>query len=155
MRRLQIQMTPEEIRVYLRNSNRLIAVSNGLDGYPHPMPLNFVLDDRDHYLATTFRKSQKVKNFERDPKAALLVESGTLYHELKSVLAYATTDIITDTEQVLEILDAIAAKEAGGDAAKAERLREHARHTAPKRVALRFKPESYVSWDHAKLNGAY
>jgi nitroimidazol reductase NimA-like FMN-containing flavoprotein (pyridoxamine 5'-phosphate oxidase superfamily) len=82
-RRDLIEMTPEEIRAYLLSQRRLIIVSNGPDGFPHPMPMNFIIDEQDRYLITTFRKSQKVKNFERDPKAALLVESGLAYDEMK------------------------------------------------------------------------
>ena len=60
-RRDAIAMTMDEIRSYLKAQQRLILTSNGPTGYPHPMPMNFLFDDNDTYLMTTFRKSQKVK----------------------------------------------------------------------------------------------
>jgi hypothetical protein len=117
--------------------------------------MNFMVDDQDRYAVVTFRKSQKVKNFMRDPKAALLVESGLAYGELKSVLAYAEAEIIDDVALVLEVMAGIAAKEAGKVFASAAEVTEQARETAAKRVVLRFKPDRYISWDHAKLGGRY
>ena len=40
------------------------------------------------------------------------------------------------------------------DDAKAK-LREAVSGTASKRVLLKFTPERYVTWDHAKLGGRY
>jgi nitroimidazol reductase NimA-like FMN-containing flavoprotein (pyridoxamine 5'-phosphate oxidase superfamily) len=152
-RRDQIEMTRDEIRAYLKSQMRLILVSNGPEGYPHPMPMNFVIDDEDRYVVITFRKSQKVRNFERDPKAALLVESGIAYGELKSVLAYAEAEIVDDVELVLQTMAGLAAKE--GSVADVETVRQQAISTAAKRVVLRFKPDAYISWDHSKLDGRY
>lgn len=154
-RRDAIQMTPAEIRAYLRAQTRLILVSNGSDGFPHPMPMNFALDEADRYVITTFRKSQKVKNFERDPRAALLVESGVAYAELKSVLAYADAEIVEDVETTLHTMALLAAKEASLSNANPEDLLRQARISAPKRLTIRFAPHKYISWDHGKLGGQY
>lgn len=154
-RRDQIEMSPDEILAYLRSQMRLILVSNGPDGYPHPMPMNFIIDEEARYVIVTFRKSQKVTNLQRDPKASLLVESGLAYGELKSVLAYAEAEIVDDLELVLDVMARIAAKEAGLDVASLPELREQARHSAAKRVVIRFRPERTLSWDHSKLGGRY
>ena len=155
-RRSDIEMSMDEIRAYLRDQERLILVSNGSNGFPHPMPMNFLFDDQDRYVVTTFRKSQKVKNIERDPRCALLVESGSAYSELKSVLAYADAEIVDVPEETAKVMAALAEKEArrGGmelsEAAKAQALA-----SAPKRVIIRYKPTDYISWDHTKLSGKY
>jgi nitroimidazol reductase NimA-like FMN-containing flavoprotein (pyridoxamine 5'-phosphate oxidase superfamily) len=154
-RRDQIEMSSDEIRSYLRSQMRLILVSNGPDGYPHPMPMNFIIDDEDRYAIITFRKSQKVKNLTRDPRAALLVESGIAYGELKSVLAYAEAEIIDDVELVLDIMAGLADKEMNAVSTFSPEVREQARQTAVKRVAIRFKPDRYITWDHSKLGGRY
>ena len=132
---------------------RVILVSNGPGGHPHPMPMNFVIDDEGRYVVITFRKGQKVKNLERDPRAALLVESGIAYAELKSVLAYADAEIIDDAELVLQTMVALIAKESG--VMDEQAVRQQALSNADKRVAIRFKPDSYISWDHSKLDGRY
>lgn len=155
-RRDQIAMTMDEIRAYLKAQQRLILVSNGANGYPHPMPMNFVFDDDDHYLLTTFRKSQKVRNLERDPRCSLLVESGQDYSELKSVLAYATAEIIDDPDYTAAVIQKIGEKEAAiAGMALPDNLREAGVASAPKRVVLRYRADSYISWDHGKLGGKY
>lgn len=154
-RRDAIAMTMDEIRTYLKEQERLILTSNGPDGYPHPMPMNFVFDDQDRYLITTFRKSQKVRNMERDPRCALLVESGHQYSELKSVLAYADAQIIDDPAFTAEVMSAIGRKEEVRNGEMSEEARQQAMASAPKRVVMVFQPEHYISWDHTKLGGRY
>ena len=84
-RRNQITMSEEELKDFILSEGTLIIVSNGPGGYPHPMPMFFYLDDEGHFLVSTYGASQKVKNYERDPKAALLIEAGHEYEELKAV----------------------------------------------------------------------
>ncbi|MCE7798480.1 pyridoxamine 5'-phosphate oxidase family protein [Sphingobium sufflavum] len=101
-RREMIAMTPEEIRAYLLSQARMIVVSNGPGGFPHPMPMNYTLDDDDRILITTFAKSQKTRNLERDPRASLLVESGVVYEELRSVILYEQAEILSDPAEIAQ-----------------------------------------------------
>lgn len=155
-RRDAIAMSMDEIRAYLKDQERLILVSNGASGYPHPMPMNFVFDDEDQYLVTTFRKSQKVLNIERDPRCALLVESGSQYSELKSVLAYADAELVDDIDTTRQVMLALAEKEFGRrNEVMTGEFREQALSSAPKRVVIRYRASEYISWDHTKLGGRY
>ena len=154
-RREIIQLTDEEISEYMVEQKTLIIISNGNDGYPHAMPMWFYADESGCLYCSTFRKSQKVLNFRRDSKATLLVESGEEYAQLKSVLIYATVEIIDDFDAVCEALVKISTKGTEVDAARVEALRGAVSKTARKRVILKFHPERYVSWDHAKLGGKY
>ena len=43
-RRELIAMTPQELRAYLEEQRRIIIVSNGPDGMPHPVPMNYGVD---------------------------------------------------------------------------------------------------------------
>src|SRR3974390_1219802 len=99
-RRELIKMTPPDMRAYLNARDRVVVSTNGPGGMPHSVPLDYGLDDQARLLVTSFRKSQKVKNLERDPRATLLVESGETYAELKGVMAYADAEIIADPEQI-------------------------------------------------------
>ena len=153
-RRDLIAMTPQEIRVYLASQPRVIVVSNGPDGLPHPVPMSFGMDAEDRFLITSFRKSQKVKNLERDPRAALLVESGFAYHELKSVIAYANAEIIYDTESVREQMRKMGGKEQT-PVIPGSPMEEQIRASTAKRVIIRFTPFKYISWDHGKLGDSY
>lgn len=155
-RRELIALSDAEIQDYLAQQKTLIIVSNGKDGYPHPMPMWFYADDAGCLYCTTFTKAQKALNFRRDPKAALLVESGEEYAELKSVLIYATAEVIDDTDAVCDALVNITIK-GRDDVSDDERakLRAGVAKTAEKRVLLKFTPERYVSWDHSRLGGKY
>lgn len=153
-RRELIQMTPEEIRAYLGERTRIIVVSNGPHGLPHPVPMNYGLDAEGRILITSFRKSQKVKNLERDPRATLLVESGETYAELKSVIAYADAEILTDPDVIAEQMRLIRAEgELAGSLS--DTMSEQVHASLAKRAVIRFTPFRYVSWDHSKLSGFY
>ena len=146
-------MSAEEVSAYLRSQPRVIVVSNGLRGFPHPVPMNFALDELGRVLILTFAKSQKVRNLERDPRAALLVESGLAYGEMKAVMIYATAEIIAPGPAF------DAAKAAFADKVQSGVLSPEARAQAAalmaKRVIVRFTPEQTISWDHARLQGGY
>ena len=154
-RRELIQLTDDEVRDYLATEKTLIIVSNGPNGYPHAMPMWFWVHGDGCLYCTTFGKSQKVVNWRRDPKATLLVESGEEYAELKGVLIYATTEIIDDPEQILDTLVDVNAGDRELDAEARAELRKTVAPRAYKRVLLKFIPERYVTWDHAKLGGHY
>jgi nitroimidazol reductase NimA-like FMN-containing flavoprotein (pyridoxamine 5'-phosphate oxidase superfamily) len=153
-RRDQIRMTPDEVRTYLEERRRIIVVTNGVNGLPHAMPMNYGLDEAGRILISTFRKSQKVKNLERDPRATLLVESGTAYSDLKSAMLYCDAEVIDDPALVSELIRRIRADEALS--ASLGKLRgEQLQASIPKRVIVRFSAFRILSWDHAKLGGFY
>jgi nitroimidazol reductase NimA-like FMN-containing flavoprotein (pyridoxamine 5'-phosphate oxidase superfamily) len=115
------------------------------------MPMNYVYSESNKILMTTFSKSQKVRNLQRDPKATLLIESGKNYKELKSVIFYADAEIVSDHEEVRKVTELLLAMET----ASSESMREQALSSVHKKVLLRFAPDSCISWDHGKLNDQY
>lgn len=154
-RREMIELTDAERREFIDSSKTVIIVSNGKDGYPHPMPMWFYRADDDCIYCTTFRKSQKVLNYRRAPKATLLVESGVEYQELKSVVIYADAEVIDDLETVQDTLLHINTRGQEVDPEQRETLIAAMAGTAPKRIVIKFTPVKYVSWDHSKLGGQY
>ena len=68
-------MSEDEILSFLDEERVAIASSFGPRGWPHSMPLWYLVRD-GRVWSWTFRKSQKVKNLERDPRATILVEAG-------------------------------------------------------------------------------
>jgi PPOX class probable F420-dependent enzyme len=153
-RRDLIRMTPDEVRAYLSAQRRIILVTIGPEGLPHPVPMNYGLDDEGRVLITSFRKSQKVKNLERDPRATLLVESGDTYADLKSVMAYCDAEIVSDPEAIAAGMARINADEQLAGSLSAE-MGDQVRASIAKRVLLRFTPFRVVSWDHGKLGTFY
>ena len=154
-RRRLIQLDADEVRAYLDAEKTLIIVGNGPRGYPHPMPMWFAHDPDGTIRCTTFGKSQKVLNWRRDPKATLLIESGTEYAELKGVVIHAMCEIIDDLDAVRDTLVAINSRGRNLDSDAKDKLREAVSGTAAKRVVLKFTPKRYFTWDHAKLGGRY
>ena len=156
-RRDQIRMSPEEQKKFLAEAQTITICSLDPRGFPHPMPMWFGIEDDGAVVMTTFTKSQKIKNIERDPRVSLLVESGTVYAELRGVVMYGEAELVREKEQVLDILARIGTKNAGGagNAPDPEALRKGLMATVPKRTGIRIRPERVVSWDHSKLGGVY
>jgi len=154
-RRDLIRMSDDELRSFLRSSKTIIINSNGPGGYPHPMPMWFAVDDDGSVRMTTFRKSQKVLNLERDPKVSLLVESGEEYSQLRGAVLYGRARVVDDLAVVTQTLLAIGGAGNLTDPAARKGAEAAVAKTAAKRVAILIRPEKIVSWDHAKLGGTY
>jgi general stress protein 26 len=161
-RRDAIKMSPEEVEAFLAEQKTLTCATNGRDGYPHLMPLWYVLRDTQPISsagtggdttiwAWTYAKSQKVRNLERDPRATLQIEAGLEYAELRGVMLRCDVAIHREVEVVtgfaMELVDRYLG---GGDDA-----RDGFRKQAPKRVALEFAERDRVTWDHRRLGGTY
>jgi PPOX class probable F420-dependent enzyme len=151
-KRDQIKLSDAEIAEFLAAERVMNVASNGRDGWPHVTALWFVMRGADP-CSWTYRKSQKVKNLERDGRATLLIESGFEYAELKGVMLKTRAHIEHDTERVIDFAEELFAKYQG--ASGSPEMREALRAQAAKRVAIRFEVLETVSWDHAKLGGAY
>ena len=107
-RRDQIQMTDDEVVAFLDEERTVVCATNGVKGYPHLMPLWFVVrptgpDGAPEIWAWTFGKSQKVKNLERDARATLQVEAGTEYHLLRGVMLECDVVLHTDLDEVTQL----------------------------------------------------
>jgi PPOX class probable F420-dependent enzyme len=153
-RRTQIALTPDEQRRYLDESHTMILGTNGPKGHPQLTAMWYVNDPDGTIFMTTFAKSQKTKNLERDPRVTLLIESGRSYPELRGLMITATVSIVRDIERVLDMLERVNVKYNGLE--PSAELRAALRGQASKRVLLQFTPLKTSSWDHAKLGaGVY
>jgi hypothetical protein len=150
-KRDQIKLSPAEVADFLAAERVVNVATFGRDGWPHLTALWFVMRGSDPW-SWTYRKSQKVKNLERDDRATLLAESGVEYAELKGVMLKTRGHITYETEQVLDVAEELFAKYQGS---RNPGMREALRGQAAKRVAIRFEVIETVSWDHAKLGGVY
>ncbi len=152
-RRGAITMTPEEVQAFLAEQKTMTCATNGRDGFPHLMPLWFVLRD-ERIWAWTYGKAQKTKNLERDPRATLQIEAGLAYEELRGVMLRCDVVLHTDVETVegiaMDLVDRYS-----GPGPEFDPVRDAFRQQAPKRVGLEFVERDRVTWDHRKLGGAY
>jgi general stress protein 26 len=147
-RREQIQMSQEEVLAFLDEQRVVTCATHGSRGWPHLMPLWFLVRDGEIW-AWTYAKSQKVVNLQRDARATLQVEAGTEYQELRGVMLECDTVLHRETAAVQAFGEDLFERYAGN------RASEMVAAQAPKRVVLQFAERRRASWDHRKLGGVY
>jgi PPOX class probable F420-dependent enzyme len=153
-RRDRIKLTEEEQRELI-DGERIVVVSTlGPRGWPHVMPLWYVPRDGEIWI-WTYAKSQKVKNLERDPRATLLIESGTEYDELRGMQIEAEAELVRDTGRVVDFAKELTIRYSEGIESVEGDAVAGLRAQAPKRVAIHFHTKRVASWDHGKLGGTY
>jgi hypothetical protein len=156
-----IKLTDDEVSAFLAEQKTVIVASNGHRGWPHLMPLWFVVRDSSpagglELWAWTFAKSQKTRNLERDPRATVQVEAGTEYHLLRGVMLETDVVVHRDPDTVLGAgLDVFRRYAGGAEGELADEVKAMVAKQAEKRVALQFVERSRVTWDHRKLGGVY
>jgi PPOX class probable F420-dependent enzyme len=151
-RRAEIAMSATEVAALLAESRTVTCATVGRDGWPHLMPLWYVVRAGELW-AWTYAKSQKVRNLERDPRCTLQVEVGHEYLELRGVMLACEAVIHRDLDTVAALGAEIAARYGGDDLTP--ELAAAMRAQAAKRVGLQFVERRRASWDHRKLGGTY
>jgi PPOX class probable F420-dependent enzyme len=151
-RRAEITMSAAEQAAFVASQRVVICGTHGPRGWPHLMPLWYVLRDGELW-AWSYARSQKVRNLERDARATLQIEAGDQYHELRGVMIEARVTIHRDRELVAE-LGAELMRRYGGKATGRDFM-DAVRAQAAKRAALQFTSQRVASWDHRKLSGVY
>jgi PPOX class probable F420-dependent enzyme len=151
-RRSQISMSDDEVASFLEEQRVVICATNGPRGWPHLMPLWYVVRDGDLW-AWTYAKSQKVRNLERDSRATLQVESGEEYQQLRGVMIEADAEVHRDPALIVEFGAELMQRY--GPGATGPEFMDAVRAQAAKRVALQFSARQVATWDHRKLGGVY
>jgi PPOX class probable F420-dependent enzyme len=151
-RRSEIAMTDEERESFLAEGWTLQVASIGPQGFPHLVAMWYVIDG-GLVTFTTFRKSQKVLNLQRNPKLTVMLEAGKLYNELRGLVIEGTAEIVDDTEETARVMSLVGAKYQGIPADTSSR--DAQMKIASKRVVIRVHPVDSYSWDHRKLGGRY
>ncbi len=139
-------MERAEIDVFLTEERVCRVATAGPDG-PHLTPLWFVWDDQALWLWSIVR-SQRWTDLTRDPRAAVLVDAGIGYGELRGVELRGRFAPVGEAPRAdvphpeLEVPERLfAAKYAGGGTTEPD-----GRHGW-----LRLAPEKITSWDFRKL----
>ncbi len=178
-RRDQIKMSEAEVASFLAEERTVTCATTGPRGWPHLMPLWYVLRASDpssqsaaagtasenltsqpQIWAWTYAVSQKVRNLERDQRASLQVEAGEQYQELRGVMCECDVIIHRDIETVGALGHEIFMRYATprGEPSVDELPQEvgaMVQVQAAKRVALQFVERRRATWDHRKLAGIY
>ena len=148
--RAAITMAPGEVEAFLRGGRTAVLVTLADGGMPEPVGMWYVVDDDGTVWMRTYAASQKVVNLQRDPRAALLVEEGDSYDQLRGVQLQGRIELSDNVDRICDVFAGLMAKYQGMDPAHADAAREGYRAKAAKQRALRFVVERVVSWDHRK-----
>jgi hypothetical protein len=164
-------MTDAEVAAFLAEERVVTCATMGPRGWPHLMPLWYVLRPAEalpehagevgpRVWAWTYAVSQKVRNLERDPRATAQVEAGESYEQLRGVMLECEVLVHSELDVVKALGHEIFARYASPRGQPpAEDLPavvgEMVDKQAAKRVALEFIELRRASWDHRKLGGVY
>lgn len=146
-------MSSEEADAFLDEQRIVVCATNGVDGWPHLMPLWYVARS-GRLWAWTYAASQKTRNLERDARATLQVESGTEYGELRGVMFKCNAVLHRNVEVVAALGIEIFTRYGGGADLPAS-ARAMVEKQASKRIAMEFVEQERATWDHRKLGGVY
>src|SRR5215469_587138 len=148
-RREQIKLTPDEQAKFLSEARKVSLATIDQDGFPHLVAMNFLARD-GAILMSSYGKAQKVVNIRRNPKVAVMAESGRRYSELRGLMIRGNCEILDDPKTVRAEMNAIRGRDPSyeADVSIPDSI-------VTKRVILKVTPTKVVSWDHSKLGGRY
>lgn len=147
-RRAEIALTSDEQRAMLAGARTAILTTIGPDGVPDPTAMWFVVDRDGGIAMRTYAKSQKVRNIERDPRVAVLIEDGESYDALRGLQLTGRIELSRDIDEVLDVVAGLARKYSGVDGIDRDAMTDY----ASKQVVMRLHVDRVVSWDHGKLH---
>jgi hypothetical protein len=159
-------MSEQEAAAFLAQERTLTCATIGPRGWPHLMPLWYVLRQppdgaaAPRLWAWTYAASQKVRNLERDARATVQIETGESYELLRGVMLECDVlihrEVATVAELGREIFRRYAAPRGAPPAQSLPgEVAQMVARQAAKRVGLEFCERRRASWDHRKLGGSY
>ena len=151
-RRDLIRMSTDEMWDFIASQKSVQVATINRDGSPQLTTLWFAIEDGKIVLET-FTKSQKVVNLKRDPRIALLLESGDVYQDLKGVSINATAELVSNVDEVHAFHMAVLRRNT--PEIPEDVLDKVSAGMAPKKTAILVAPQRVMSWDHSKLGGIY
>jgi nitroimidazol reductase NimA-like FMN-containing flavoprotein (pyridoxamine 5'-phosphate oxidase superfamily) len=140
-----INMTPEEIKVFLADNKVCRMATVDKDVMPHVVPMWYVILDGDIYIETT-GTTKKVRNVESNKKTALIVDGGDSLYDYRGVMIQGRTELVDDKALFKRFREAYAQRYFGSDEHPGYKLLTG----IPNRVLLKFIPEKSASWDYRK-----
>jgi nitroimidazol reductase NimA-like FMN-containing flavoprotein (pyridoxamine 5'-phosphate oxidase superfamily) len=145
-----VAMSEEEVWKFLASQTKIYAAFQMPDGFPHASPMWFCVEDRKIYMRT---HDYKVKaRLAETGKACCVIDAGYKYRELRGVIVWGRSRIITDPEvkyRINAILDEKYLNQQWRPSEMPglwveERRREN-------RAFIEVVPERIASWDNGKV----
>ncbi|WP_052666547.1 pyridoxamine 5'-phosphate oxidase family protein [Nitriliruptor alkaliphilus] len=156
--RARIRLTDDEIGAFLAAPHKMQLATIDPDGAPHLVAMYYApRQDPGAPVGGlafwTYRRSQKARNLERDPRCTVMVEAGDDYDQLHGVSITGTVTATDDVGEVLRIGTSVYGRYLGD--ALPDGIDGFLEDQARKRRAYVLTPTKVASWDHRKLAAAY
>lgn len=145
--RQALRMSDAEVAAFLEEGRRAQVATCGADGWPHVVPLSYLLID-GQVAFWTDGDSQKVTNLRRDPRISVLVERGNSVDEFRAVLLRGYAEVDGDYGRSVAAGRSLFSRYS--PVPLPDEALEHVRALAHQRVTVRVRVEKVVSWDHRK-----
>jgi nitroimidazol reductase NimA-like FMN-containing flavoprotein (pyridoxamine 5'-phosphate oxidase superfamily) len=148
--RQYVAMSEKEVWKFLEAQTKVYAAFTMGDGYPHVSPIWFCVENQKLYLRTHDYKT-KVR-LARSGKVCCSTDTGYLYRELRGVIVWGRSRILSDekmTHHINEVMDRKYVKQQW----KKEEMPEWwvADRIKEKRAFIEVSPEKIDSWDNSKI----
>ncbi|MEU9961186.1 pyridoxamine 5'-phosphate oxidase family protein [Streptomyces sp. NPDC050982] len=143
----RIMMTPDELDEFLTTQRTCRVATVSADGAPHVSTLWFTWDGKSLWLYSITR-SKRWADLRRDPRVAVVVDTGEEYDELRGVELSGTVEFIGETPRTgephpeLDSVERLFARKNFG----LDEMPHDGRH-----AWMRLTPEAMASWDFRKL----
>lgn len=138
--REQLRMTAEELDELLGAERTARVATVSPSGDPHVVPLWFVWHDGAIWM-THLKRSRRMRDIERGSRAAVCVDAGDEYGELRGAVLYGRFEPAGEGEDTREVRRLFGEKYWGG-----VEVPERRSHTW-----LVLRPDEIVSWDFRKI----
>ena len=148
--RQYVAMSEEEIWKFLESQGKIYVAFTKADGYPHASPIWFCIENRRIYMRT---HDYKVKAaLAQSGKACFVIDDGYAYRELRGVIVWGRSRVITNPtlkKRISSVLDRKYLKQQWKPSEMPgpwveERLKE-------KRAFIEVIPQKIDSWDNGKI----
>jgi nitroimidazol reductase NimA-like FMN-containing flavoprotein (pyridoxamine 5'-phosphate oxidase superfamily) len=140
MPKLDIALTPDEVDAYLGAQRTIRLATTSPTGMLHVIPLWFVWLDGRVFMNSTLGNTT-LRNLQRNPVAAGVVDDGQMYDELRGVLVQGRVSWEEGAPDQVEA--AWSEKYLGGNPVPFGRWKN--------RVWFRLDPDRLSSWDFRKI----
>ncbi|MFI6437594.1 pyridoxamine 5'-phosphate oxidase family protein [Streptomyces sp. NPDC050759] len=146
----KIMMTPGELDEFLTSQRTCRVATVSADGAPHVSTLWFAWDGTSLWLYSVVR-SKRWTDLRRDPRVAIVVDTGEEYDELQGVELSGTVDFVGEAPRTGELRAELDVPETlfARKNFHLEEMPHDGRH-----AWIRLTPEKIVSWDFRKLGPA-
>ncbi|KPI00796.1 pyridoxamine 5-phosphate oxidase-related FMN-binding protein [Actinobacteria bacterium OK074] len=146
----RIMMTPAELDEFLTTQRTCRVATVSKDGAPHVSTLWFAWDGTSLWLYSVVR-SKRFTDLRRDPRVAIVIDTGEDYGELRGVELSGTAEFVGEVPRTGELHAELDAPETlfARKNFQLDEMPYDGRH-----AWIRLTPDAIASWDFRKLASA-